>query len=311
MSPSRAAADERPLAFLLPQGGQGEPAPATETPRLKSAASEIKRARELLAKQSSISAKIVETVTIYDRSYKAEGRYLQNSLKSDDWYMRLELALKVGDSEGSLLEVCDGDVLWTSTQIGAARKGSKKDKDKKEHTVTRRNVKDILNAARKLGEQTETMLITDLGLGGMPGLLASIERDMRFTGVKEEVFRDRPVLLIQGTWSDAFALRLQGQQRGGSGLLPPFVPDSTRIYLDRETGFPHRILYLKKIPGRDVQKPMLTLDFLDVVINQPIDPTEFVYEPPSNPAPLELTNTYLQQLAPPDSKSGPGTKGPR
>jgi outer membrane lipoprotein-sorting protein len=78
--------------------------------------------------------------------------------------------------------------------------------------------------------------------------------------------------------------------------LPAFVPDAVRVYLDRETGFPLRFLYLKKIPNRDVQRAMLTFDFLDVAINQPIDPNEFLYEPPTGVQPVELTNFFLDQL---------------
>jgi outer membrane lipoprotein-sorting protein len=79
-----------------------------------------------------------------------------------------------------------------------------------------------------------------------------------------------------------------------------------RIYLDRETGFPHRILYLKKVPGRDVQRPMLTLDFLDVVLNEPINKSEFEYEPPAGVTPVEQTKAFVDMLVPPDSRTQPG-----
>ncbi|RPI82501.1 MAG: hypothetical protein EHM42_09400 [Planctomycetaceae bacterium] len=273
--------------------------------RTRTAAMELKKARELLTRHSSIQARIVEQVSLGDRSYKAEGRYLQLALKPGAWQMRMELLLRVGESEGSLLEVCNGSVLWTRTEIdagGGTRKASKSAKDrKKELTVTRRNVQQILDAARKSGdfsEQTETDLLVSLGLGGIPALLASIEQDMKLGGVKEEVFREKPVLLITGTWSEAASGRMRRPGPGGApGLLPPTVPDQMRLYLDKETGFPYRLLYLKRIPNRDVLKPMLTLDFRDVVLNEPISPTEFEYEPPQG-VEVDLTNVYLEQFAP-------------
>jgi hypothetical protein len=220
--------------------------------------------------------------------------------------MRLELVVKFGESEGSLLEVCDGEVLWTRTEIDFGKKRDRK--DKKETTLTRRNVAEIMNAARKLGDvKNETALIASFGLGGLPALIAAIEQDMKFTGLKDDTLRDRPVHVIQGTWSDAFALKLRGQPgRAASSLLPAFVPDAVRIYVDRETGFPHRILYVKKIPGREVFRPMLTLDFLDVALNEPINNSEFDYEPPKGVTPIEQTKAFVDMLAPPDDKTPPG-----
>ena len=130
---------------------------------------------------------------------------------------------------------------------------------------------------------------------------------MKFIGMKEDTLRERPVYVIHGTWTDAFAGKLRGQQPGkeqAPSLLPVFVPDAVRVYIDRETGFPHRVLYLKKIPGREVSKAMLTLDFLDVVLDQPLNNLEFDYEPPAGVTPVELTKQFLEMLAPAEVKTG-------
>ncbi len=262
---------------------EGRPKPPGDGKTL-TAAAELKRSRDQMLRHASIRARIVEQVTLADRSYRAEGRYLQLALKPGDWQMRMELAIKVGESEGSLLEVCNGTVLWTLTQIDAGGGGKKKDPKNREVILTRRNVQQILDAARKTGdfsEQTESDLLTSMGLGGLPALLTSLEQDMKLGSVKEETLRDRPVLVISGTWSEPVAARMRRPGTGGSpGLLPPTVPDQVRIYLDKETGFPYRLLYLKKAPNRDVLKPMLVLDFRDVVLNEPIPASEFDYTPP-------------------------------
>jgi hypothetical protein len=305
--------DGRALARAA-QDRTGEAGIEADPTTLRSGADEMKRVRERLLRYATIQARIVETVAVFERSYKAEGRYLQTGLRANDWHMRLELVLKVGDSEGSLLEVCDGDVLWTSSQLDAGRKSAKKsEKDKKEHTITRRNVTRILAAARNVSEQAETGLIRELGLGGLPALLASIEREMTLGDVKEETLRDRPVLVIQATWTDEFLEKMRNPHapRDSAVLLPPFVPDAARIHIDRETGFPLRITYLKKIPNRDVQRASVVLDFLDVELDQPIDKREFAYEPPTGEKVVELTQMFLDQLAPPGrSRSGSATRSP-
>jgi outer membrane lipoprotein-sorting protein len=88
--------------------------------------------------------------------------------------------------------------------------------------------------------------------------------------------------------------------------LPAFVPDAVRLFVDRETGFPHRIMYLKKLPGRKVQRAILTLDFLDVALNEPINNSEFDYEPPAGVTPIEQTKAFVDMVNPPDSKTRPG-----
>src|SRR5258708_3990674 len=73
----------------------------TSVDRTSTPASELKRAREQLLKASSVSASVVETVTLFDRSYKAEGKYLQRSApRPNEWNMRLELRIKIGESAG-------------------------------------------------------------------------------------------------------------------------------------------------------------------------------------------------------------------
>ena len=301
------ALDREFLATVFPEES-ADAADSDDGNRQRTPLGELKHARQQLLKCSSISAKIVETVSVLEKSYKAEGRYLQTALKPNDWHMRLELVVKIGDAEGSLLEVCDGEVLWMRADVESGRKKDRK--ESKETTITRRNVSEIMNAARRIGDKKiETALITSFGLGGIPALLAGMEQDMKFTGIKEDHLRSRPVLVIQGTWTESFASKLRGGQpgRGSSALMPPFVPDSVHIYVDRDTGFPHRILYRKKVPGREVQRPMLTLDFLEVALNQPINNSEFDYVPPDDIQPQELTKNYVDQLTvPPESRGQPG-----
>ncbi|MBI3864977.1 MAG: hypothetical protein HY290_24140 [Planctomycetia bacterium] len=306
-------AGEKFVASLFPE----DPAPEKDVDGGRSAVAELKLAREQLLKVRSISAKVSEKVDVIDKSYKAEGRYLQLGLRENDWKMRLELAVKIGDAFGSLLEVCDGEVLWMRSEIETGRRKDRKEtarKDPRETTITRRNVTKILQAVRKLQEKSyETGLIASLGLGGMPALLASIEQNMKLTTVKDATLRDLPMVVIEGTWTDAFAQKLRGAAGPGqpqSTLLPPAAPDSVRIYLARDTGFPHRIMYLKKLPGREVQKPMLTLDFLDVEINQPISSSEFEYSPPKDVTPIELTQGFLDQLAPQGKQPAQGGSQP-
>ncbi len=187
-SPVEPAQDRGFLAAVL----QDDP-PASDSsaddPK-KRAASELKRARQQILKYSSVSANIVETVSIYDRGYKAEGRYLQTALKPNDWHMRLQLMVKIGESTGSLLEVCDGEVLWTRTEIDFGKK--KERKDRKDTILTRRTVSEIMGAARRaVEEKNQSVLIASLGLGGLPAAYRRDRAGHEFYGVKEDTLRQR------------------------------------------------------------------------------------------------------------------------
>ncbi|MGE5192591.1 MAG: hypothetical protein ACM3U2_08825 [Deltaproteobacteria bacterium] len=303
-TPASSSADGGFLAAVL----QPETSPAASGDKKPTPAAELKRAREQLLKASSVSATVVETITLFDKSFKAEGKYLQQtSPRPNEWNMRLELVVKIGESGGSLLEVCDGEVLWTRTEIDFGKKRERG--KKKETTLTRRNVAEIMSAARRLGDpQSETALIATFGLGGLPALIAAIEQDMKFSPeMKEETLRDRPVVVISGTWTETIASQFRGAGgQGAPSLLPAFVPDSVRLYVDRETGFPHRILYLKKLPGRNVQRPLLTLDFLDVALNEPINNREFDYEPPAGVPVVEQTKAFVDRLTGSETKNPAG-----
>jgi len=290
LQPERAPAKSQSAGlFAQAEPSQPRSGDAAETDdaggeKRRTAKGQLEWARLRLAENTSVQARLVETVSLLDHSFKAEGRYLQSSLQSNHWFVRLELTMKIGDRTGTLLEVCDGDILWTRHQVGA------------EPTITRRNVTQIVDAARKNG-MSENALVADLGLGGLPALLASLEQNMEFRGQKQDTLRERHVIVIQGSWNNDLLTQWLGPQKEGeTPPLPAFIPDLTRLALDAETGFPLQIQYLKRIPNRSVLRPMLTLDFLDVVLDQPIDKNEFVFVPPDRTQPVEVTPMYLNQI---------------
>ncbi|HEY3965463.1 MAG TPA: hypothetical protein VGM05_12985 [Planctomycetaceae bacterium] len=301
------------VAALFPPQAE----PPAESDGKRSPAAELKRSREQLLKVKSLSAKVTEKVEVLEKSFKAEGRYLQMGLQENDWKMRLELSVKIGGASGSLLEICDGELLWMRSDIDTGRRKDRREgakKDPRDTWITRRNVTKILNAAKKLPDKSyETGLITSLGLGGLPALIASLEQNMKFNSVKDVTLHDKPMIVVEGAWIESIAQKLRGSAAPGQPaptLLPPSAPDSVRIYIDHATGFPHRIMYLKKIAGRDVQKPMLVLDFLDVEINPPISDSEFDYVPPKDITPTELTQGFLDQLTPQGNQAPPAAPQP-
>lgn len=304
-------------------------------------AKELAEARKRLLAQNSISAKWTETISLQPRSVRGTGRYVQGSLnqKGDGWHLRSEIKIKIGNTEGSQLEVCDGDILWTRMEIRNIAKGSAEtsspsatkkspagDKGSKEaggsgHTpdrnepmvgLTRRNVSQIMDAVRKRPDLPQELLIADLGLGGMPALLASFQQALQFDKVTHEKLNGRDVINLEGTWSE-LQLRRWKVQPGDMAKITfaPIVPERVQMVLDKDSGFPHRIVFFKKLRDRNVNTPLVTLEYTDLQVNQPLDPSDFVFIPPDQPPAMDLTVRYIEQLPPPRPAGGAaGAGGP-
>lgn len=242
----------------------------------------LKKAREKLLTYTSIRTHITEKVEIGPKPFIITGNYLQGK----DLKLRLEFQVQsqnsAGKPVGTLLEICDGQVLWTEHTI----KGTSR--------VTRRDVQAILQQAQLNPQAQSNMLVAELGLGGLQGLLASIQKNMNFVSVAERTISGKTLTVLNGVWKDEFLAQWKGGAPAAPVELPAYVPDGVRIYLDQDTLFPRRIVYLKKT--QDSLQSMVTLNFSKVTLNSPIPETEFAYEPPDGVFPVDITKQYLQQL---------------
>ncbi|MFM9965859.1 MAG: LolA family protein [Planctomycetaceae bacterium] len=239
----------------------------------------LDQARQRLLRYKSIKAKLVETVALSSRRFTVHGSYLQGS--SADLKLRLEFQVKLGDTEGSVLEVCDGQVVWSRHQIGdePAR-------------ITRRDVRQILKAAADHG-YTDNLVTVDLGFGGLPGLFASIEQSMQFDQFKADTAEGQKLVVIEGGWKDHMLKGWQGNNP--KAQLPEYVPSRIRIYFDGESLFPRRILYLRRNPDQRL-RPMVSLDFSEVETDIAIPAGKFKFVPPDGVFPDDLTPQFVKQI---------------
>ena len=263
---------------LRPDDSQKErsaDAPGAESPEAKTA---LDQARQRLLRYQSIKAKLTETVALSSRRFTVNGNYLQGS--GADLKLRLEFQVKLGDTEGSVLEVCDGQVLWTRHHVG------------EEVRISRRDVRQILKAAADNG-YTDNLVTVDLGFGGLPGLFASIEQSMQFDQFKEDTADGHKLIVIEGGWR---ANMLKGWQGNNpKAPLPDYVPSRVRIYFDSESLFPRRILYLSRTAEQRL-RPMVSLDFTEIETDIAIPAGKFKFVPPDGVFPDDLTPKFLEQI---------------
>jgi hypothetical protein len=278
-------------------------APAeTATPAASEAAATRASAREKLLGYRSVRAKVQERVDIAGREFKATGSYIQGA----DLKLRLEYDVKLGSGEGafegSLLQVCDGQVLWTRYLLDEGVDGKEEPKPR----ITRRDVQLILDTVAKGGKIPQNLLVTELGLGGLPSLMAAIEMSMTFDS--QESTDDGKMLMISGKWKDELLKNLPRAQEYPDALAD-YVPDAIRVYFDQENLFPRRILYLKKHPKRGYLRPMVSVDFVEVTLNGPVNEEDFQYIPPDGVFPVNITNEYLRRLVSAQPPAAPGAQG--
>ncbi len=247
-------------------------------------------ARDRLISYRSVEAQMVETVDLGLRRFRLKGSYLQGT----DLKLRLEYDLLVGNTEAHLVEVCDGQILWTHQKIGD------------EERVTRRNVRQILTAASSAGKTPQNLLTAELGLGGLPGLLAGIQKSVQLEKQWDQDVNEQTFVVIEGGWKKNFRSKFLGPDPDPNQPLPAFVPDQVRIYFEQESLFPRRILYLKHSED-GTRRPMVTLDFVDVRWDVELAEDAFDYTPPEKVARQDVTQAYINRFAPPEQAGAPGT----
>lgn len=293
------AADKQPAAV---EKAEDKPAEKSEKPekgvlRRNEASGSValvtlEEVREKLISYQSVKAKIVETVAIGERRFKMQGNYLQG----DGLKLRLDYEVEVGSTTGKLIEVCDGQILWSHQVIG------------KEQRVNRRNVRQILEAAAAAELTNETLLHAELGLGGIPGLLASIQKAVQFEKQWEQDFDSQAFLVIDGGWKTEQRAKFMGPKADAQQALPSFVPDRVRIYVQKDSKFPRRIMYLKRSDGATQSqkslRPMVTIDFVDVAWNVPVEDSAFVFIVPENVDRQDVTEDYLKLFQKPKDETG-------
>ena len=247
------------------------------------AAEFFEQVRQELQTHQSVKADLSQTVSIGDQQFKIAGQYLSSGNSTDG--MKLMLNYTVVPDQGvvgQIQEVCDGKELWTVLTLPDSKR------------VTLRNVMQIQKAAAAASKKNipDSTLNAELGLGGLTALLASLERTVVFDVIKQEQTEAGSRTVIQGHWKDEILKRFP---KGKDNALPAFVPDLVRLYINAETMFPEKLLYLKRQPESKKLRPLVNLEFRNVELDTPVDDAAFKFEIP-DVVPEDITKLYLDRI---------------
>ena len=216
--------------------------------------------------------------------------YPMSAIRSDDARQNaLDAAapdLKPEDNRGELLQVSDGSVVHTTWKNGENVR------------VTRRNLKDILDAASSVSGYDANNVAMDLGVGGLRALVSRLQAAMVFAPVKVVKAGERSLLEVSGRWSDRVRREVFGLPEGTFVDSRPFVPEYVRVYVDSETMLLRRIQFLKHSadPAQKLARPLLTLDLRNLKVNEPVDESIFSFTPPENAREEDQTESVINAI---------------
>lgn len=260
--------------------------------------------RDTLDKLDSLTCDLYQSIILSGQRTYAVGRYIQASGN------RLHLDYKLypsrpvsaddpiafginGNPEetaklkasGSLTQVSDGSVLLTLWLNGPTQR------------LTRRNIRDILEAVEDEPNYEKSQVLQDLGAGGMQTLVARLQSGMEFSKVREQEIGGTRYLILGGRWTTT-ALKDYFGLEDENALLPPNIPDFVRVYVDADAMLPRRIQYLKKHPDAQDKRvrPMVTLDFRNVALNEAIPDDVFTFEAPTGVTEEDLTKQVIEGI---------------
>ena len=277
----------------------------------------LTQVREKLSSLDSLSCDLHQTVSFSGMQIIAAGRYVQASGDRVRLDFRLfpAKARQVGDQvsaspdgdsadspdgpanseepeemRGALTQVCDGNVLHTVYRNG------------EQVRVTRRNIRDVLAAARQSAALGADAGLKDLGVGGLRALLSRIQTDMEFAPVKESRIAEVRFYTLVGRWTPASMTRLFQVPEGTEVLPAEYLPEYVRILVDADSMLPRRIQYLKRsvTENETMVRPIVTLDLRNIELNKPLGNDVFAFSPPEGVSEEDVTDqtiNLIQQLS--------------
>jgi hypothetical protein len=304
------------LALLWVIAGPMTPIAWPQTPNLPGGRPDrgqilLRQAIFALESRHSISAEIGLQIDLFDKHLLGRGVYREDRSGLHP-LVRLELKMPLGDAMGTLVQVCDGEYLWTYRQLHDDGK------------LTRVNLARVAKALEQEGETGELDSMGQIAaLGGLPRMLRGLESAFHFDAshsdafhedsVQETVLHGVPVWRLCGRWKPDRLAKILPNKKDATRLdkLPPHLPDRVVLMLGKQDLFPYRIEY-RRGGGRDGRpesppgRTIVAVQLLNVSLNVPIDPAMFVYRPGAVTI-SDRTESFIKRLT--SSRRPPGKAG--
>lgn len=225
---------------LLPGGKPIEP-PANPAEQV------IDEAAKKLRDLEAVAADIRMEADILGQTFQVIGKYR----KGAEFRLLLQLDIEgLGDVNGSIQQVCDGETLWEINEILESQ------------NLRRLSLPPILEVLQKPEVDAELRedLLAQIGFTGPHALLEGLRRSFAFDQQEEATLDGQEVWVLRGAWKDREALSLPGAPHappdapadsiaGAAAFLPPYVPGTAELWLGKEDGWPYKLVLQGRTPS--------------------------------------------------------------
>jgi hypothetical protein len=219
----------------LAQAPAPTPPAATEAPT--PAENQLDAATIKVRLMERIAAKVDQEVDMLNQRFKLEGNYY----KDTNHRVRLQLKLVgLGDTGSTMLQVCDGKVLWDYQHVLNMQIYRKRE---------------ILPILKKLEDPIfddffRSFIISQMGFGGPEAMLTGLRRAVKFDQVGDDKIDGVEVWVLGGTWKDRTNL-LGPNERPlpPTAPLPPYIPSNVRVFVGKADGWPYKIEMIGNAPS--------------------------------------------------------------
>ncbi len=228
-------------------------------------------------------------------SYSASGSYVQTSRLQS----RLEIEMEIEGIKGHLLQVSNGQVVWTVREIKNLKQIRPVKHDEEfsgeELRIERVDLKRLTDFADSQNIALNDPQFAREFYTGIPGLLAALEAEMNFTFSKQVSLQGTPHYIIEGEWKVPIDER-EFDDKFAAKVFAGEVPQRIRLYLRASDLMLARYLCMKKRPRGEGWYAPLAMELSNIVINKPVNPGLFNYSPAGDQVPKDITHTYLERL---------------
>ena len=273
--------------------------PAAPKDRPVTANSLLQRSLATLQQQHSIAAEVAHCVNLFGKRLVGKGVYREE--RSGPYpLVRFELKTATGETQSGLLQVCDGQYMWTRRDLLENVRIYRVDLDR---------VTNALEEQGRAGGVIKGVSCGELGgivaLGGMTGLLRALQESFQFDSFESDVLYDLPVWRLRGQWkADKLAKLLpeqaetikQGRGEVDFTQLPEHIPDCIFVTLGKDDFFPYRLEFHRTEKLSGDSHMIAAMQLMKVSFNVPLDPKCFTFEPEDLPV-IDRTEEYIAKVA--------------
>ena len=272
----------------------------------------IDEAVRKLGDVQSVSADMDVSADMINQKFGLKGQYIK--APGHRLYLLLTL-VGLGDTSGTMLQVCDGATLWDFTKVLGSQQCAR---------MGFTQILKVLERPECDPEFRETIL-DQLGFAGPEALLTGLRKAFTFDQTLEDTIDGKAVWILVGTWKEGTTPVLPS----GAGLppgapLPPYIPSLAYLSIGKEDGWPYKLVLEGRKPaqietgvrkkseevkldpsGRPISKRLtapigqpskIILVYSNVKLNEPIADDTFAFSPPADVKPEDRTDQMVSQL---------------